>query len=192
MFGFGCRARGATVVDDLEIRNITIIQNPLQSRQITAIGAELKLSINNYLKQLISSPVKSLADIIQFNIDHPDLEKTKEFGQDLFIGSEMTNGIGEEEKEAIKKMEELSAEGFEKIMRDNELDGLVTLGSDAATMLAIGVYPGMTVPGGYDQSEMPFGILFGGLRGSEPKLIEMAFDFEQSTKARKPPPLHNM
>ncbi|KAI9127706.1 hypothetical protein K1719_000699 [Acacia pycnantha] len=185
------RARGATVVDGLEIPNISIIQNNSESGEMTAIAAELKLSINKYLKQLISSPVKSLADIIQFNIDHPALEKTKEFGQDLFIGSEMTKGIGEEEKEAIKKMEELSAEGFEKIMRDNGLDGLVTLGSDAATMLAIGGYPGMTVPGGYDQSGMPFGILFGGLRGSEPKLIEIAFDFEQSTKARKPPPLHN-
>ena len=117
-------------------------------------------------------------------------EKTKEYGQDFFLASEMTSGIGEKEMEAIKKMKELSEKGFEKVMEENELDGLVTLGSDVTTMLAIGGYPGITVPGGYDQYVMPFGICFGGLRGSEPKLIEIAFDFEQSTKARKTPPLH--
>jgi amidase len=39
---------------------------------------------------------------------------------------------------------------------------------------------------------MPFGICFGGLKGSEPKLIEIAYSFEQATLIRKPPPLRNM
>lgn len=34
---------------------------------------------------------------------------------------------------------------------------------------------------------MPFGIYFGGLKGTEPKLIEVAYGFEQATKIRKPP-----
>ncbi|XP_054787576.1 probable amidase At4g34880 [Prosopis cineraria] len=182
------RERGATVVDNLEIANIGIIQNPFLSGEFVALLAEFKLAVNEYLKDLISSPVRSLADIIQFNIDHPDLEKTEEYGQEMLIASEMTSGFGEEEVEAVKRMEELSREGFEKVMKENQLDGLVTLGSDAATMLAIGGYPAITVPGGYDQSGMPFGICFGGLKGSEPKLIQIAFDFEQSTMARKPPP----
>ena len=53
-------------------------------------------------------------------------------------------------------------------------------------MLAIGRYPGITVPGGYDQYGMPFGICFGGLRRSGPILIEIAFDFQQSLHKRKP------
>ncbi|XP_028767240.1 probable amidase At4g34880 [Neltuma alba] len=181
------RARGATVVDDLELPNISVIQNPYKSGDLAVIRAEFKLSINKYLKDLVSSPVRSLADIIQFNINHPDLEKTREYGQGKFIESEMTSGFGEEEREAVRRMEELSEEGFEKVMKANELDGLVTLGSEVAAMLAIGGYPGITVPGGYDQYGMPFGICFGGLKGTEPKLIEIAFDFEQSTEARKPP-----
>ncbi|XP_028767239.1 probable amidase At4g34880 isoform X2 [Neltuma alba] len=67
------RARGATVVDNLEIPNISIIQNPYKSGELAVMLAEFKLSINKYLKDLISSPVRSLADIIQFNINHPDL-----------------------------------------------------------------------------------------------------------------------
>ncbi|KAK4284461.1 hypothetical protein QN277_001291 [Acacia crassicarpa] len=149
------RARGATVVDNLEIPNISIIQSPSKSGEFAVMLAEFKLTLNQYLKDLISSPVRSLADIIQFNIDHPDLENTREFGQDLFIRSEKTDGIGGKEQEAIKKMEELSAEGLEKIMEENELDGLVTLGSDAAALLALGGYPGITVPGRRSTADIP-------------------------------------
>lgn len=88
----------------------------------------------------------------------------------------------------MKKMEELSKNGFEKIMKENELDALVTLGSLASKMLAIGGYPAISVPAGYDDlSGMPFRICFGGLKGTEPLLIQIAYDFEQSTKARRPP-----
>ncbi|GLT42900.1 hypothetical protein SLA2020_168770 [Shorea laevis] len=34
---------------------------------------------------------------------------------------------------------------------------------------------------------MPFGICFGGLKGTEPRLIEIAYGFDQVTKIRKPP-----
>jgi amidase len=39
---------------------------------------------------------------------------------------------------------------------------------------------------------VPFGICFGGLKGSEPKLIEIAYSFEQATFIRKPPPLRKL
>ena len=82
----------------------------------------------------------------------------------MFIRSEKTNGIGQKDMEATKKMELLSEEGFEKMMQENEFDELVTLGSDVAAMLAIRGYPGITVPGGYDQYGMTFRICFGDLR----------------------------
>ncbi|KAF5961924.1 hypothetical protein HYC85_003133 [Camellia sinensis] len=40
-------------------------------------------------------------------------------------------------------------------------------------VLAIGGFPGISVPAGYDHDERPFGICFGGLKGFEPKLIEI-------------------
>lgn len=61
------------MIDNLKIPNISIIQNGSKSGEKVATLAEFKLSINRYLKDLISSPVRSLADIIQFNIDHPHL-----------------------------------------------------------------------------------------------------------------------
>ncbi|KAI9181855.1 hypothetical protein LWI28_019313 [Acer negundo] len=55
------------------------------------------------------------------------------------------------------------------------------------SVLAIGGYPGINVPVGYDSNGVPFGIFFGGLKVTEPKLIEIAYGFEQATKIRKPP-----
>ena len=114
-------------------------------------------------------------------------EMIKEFGQDIFLAAQATNGIGNTEKAALLNLAKLSRDGFEKVMKDNSLDALVTPGADAAPVLAIGGFPAISVPAGYDSKGVPFGISFGGLKGSEPKLIEISYGFEQATKIRKPP-----
>ncbi|OMO92848.1 Amidase [Corchorus olitorius] len=183
------RAKGATIVDDLQIANIDIISDLTKSGELMLLLAEFKSSLNEYLKELKVSPVRSLADIIEFNKNNPDLEKLREYGQDTFLQSEQTSGIGEKERNATKYLEKLSHDGIEKVMKDYKLDALVAPGiSLSMTVLAIGGYPGITVPAGYESNGMPFGICFGGLKGSEPKLIELAYGFEQATKLRKPPP----
>ncbi|XP_047321899.1 probable amidase At4g34880 [Impatiens glandulifera] len=186
------KQKGAILVDDdLKIANIDIILNPFESGESVAMLAEFKLSINVYLKDLISSPVRSLADIIAFNINNAELEHIGEYGygQEILEAAEVTNGIGKEEKEKIEMMEKLSKDGLEKLMKMNELDTIVTIGSNASRVFAIGGYPGITVPAGYDVDGMPFGICFGGLKGTEAKLIEIAFGFEQATMVRKKPTL---
>ncbi|XP_050262739.1 probable amidase At4g34880 isoform X3 [Quercus robur] len=181
------RQRGATIVDNLEIANLDVIMDPSQSSELIALLAEFKISINEYLKELSNSTVRSLADIIAFNLNNPVIEKLEEYGQDEFLASENTSGIGEQEIEAIEMMANLSKYGFGKLMKDNNLDAMVTIGSGACTVLAIGGYPAITVPAGYESNGIPFGISFGGLRGSEPKLIEISYAFEQATRERRPP-----
>lgn len=114
-------------------------------------------------------------------------EKLKEYKQDLFLASEKTKGVGKLEKEALTNLTKASKYGFEKLMKDNRLDALVTPYSDGSSVLAIGGYPGISVPAGYDPNGAPYGICFGGLKGSEPTLIEIAYGFEQATMFRKPP-----
>ncbi|CAN1247763.1 Probable amidase At4g34880 [Linum perenne] len=138
-------------------------------------------------KRLVKSPVRSLADIIAFNINNPDLENTKEYGQELFIAAEKTNGMGKQEMDAVESMNKLSEQGLEAVMKQHELDAMVTVGSDVAAVYAIGGYPGISVPAGYDSKGKPFGLVFGGLKGTEPKLIEISYAFEQATSARKLP-----
>ncbi|KAF8013559.1 hypothetical protein BT93_I1416 [Corymbia citriodora subsp. variegata] len=178
---------GATIVDNLEIENIDIILNPSKNGEMGVLRAEFKHHINEYLGELSNSPVKSLAEVIAFNSNNPELEKMEEYNQDGLIAAQMANLLDEEVVKAERMMKKLSEEGFEKLMKENELDAMVTLGAHAATVLAFEGYPALTVPAGYDDNGMPFGICFGGLKGSEARLIEIAYSFEQATRIRKPP-----
>ncbi|XP_024993502.1 probable amidase At4g34880 isoform X2 [Cynara cardunculus var. scolymus] len=179
---------GATLVENLGVDNFSQISSMLIDETLVLI-AEFKIALNAYLKELVASPVRSLADVIAFNKKFADLEKIKEYPQDFFLAAESTNGIGKLEKEALMNLTRASKHGFEKLMKKNKLDALVTPYANGSMILAVGGYPGISVPGGYDKNGAPYGICFGGLKGSEPTLIEIAYGFEQATKFRKPPPI---
>ena len=59
-------------MDSLEIANINVILDSVQSGALVALLAEFKLSLNRYLSELVHSPVRSLMDIINFNNQHID------------------------------------------------------------------------------------------------------------------------
>ncbi|KAH0451822.1 hypothetical protein IEQ34_019121 [Dendrobium chrysotoxum] len=182
------RLKGAILVDNIELKNVEIMQNITASGEATVLLAEFKLSLNAYLKDLVSSPVRSLADVIAFNNQHPIEERMKEYGQIIFLASQQTNGIGESEKNAMKRMAQLSKEGMEDLIQEKSLDAVIFPDSSMSHAMAIGGFPIISVPAGYNNSGAPFGISFAGLRGSDATLIEIAYAFEQATKVRKPPP----
>ncbi|KAL9328846.1 hypothetical protein ACSQ67_003849 [Phaseolus vulgaris] len=179
------RERGAVLVDNLEIENINEIYSG--TSEGIAMAFEFKYSLNAYLKDLVTSPVRSLADVIAFNNKHPKLEKVEKYRQGLMLQAEKISG-SKTLKQALLNLTRLSQDGFEKVMKGNKLDAVVVPFAIFSPVLAIGGYPGITVPAGYEKG-VPFGVCFGGLRGSEPKLIEIAYSFEQVTMIRKPPPL---
>jgi amidase len=45
-----------------------------------------------------------------------------------------------------------------------------------------------TFPPDFDAKPMPFGVSFTGTACTEPRLLELAFSFEQATRRRIPPP----
>jgi amidase len=49
--------------------------------------------------------------------------------------------------------------------------------------------PNLLAPPGVDAKPTPFGVSFTGSACSEPRLIELAYAFEQATKRRRPPEL---
>ncbi|GMJ08857.1 hypothetical protein like AT4G34880 [Hibiscus trionum] len=183
------RQRGAVLVDNLDASKFMEVYEDIGTNEILAMTAEFKLAINSYLQTLEVSSVRSLKDLIEFNNKNSDLEKIEQYGQERFLEAEATNGIREKEQEAIQKLADMSRDGFEKIMRENNLDALLASPlSLASSILATGQHPGITVPAGVDGEGLPFGLCFGGLKGSEPTLIKVAYDFEQATKIRRPPP----
>ena len=58
------RQGGAVLVDHLKIVNILEYGN---SSEQTALEIEFKIALNTYLKELVTSPVRTLADVIAFN-----------------------------------------------------------------------------------------------------------------------------
>ncbi|KAI3882272.1 hypothetical protein MKX03_024556 [Papaver bracteatum] len=179
---------GAVIVDHLAITNINTVLNPNLSGQDLVEKFELKVALNDYLEELVSSPVRSIADVIAFNYKYTSLEKTAMYGQEFFIASQKTSGkIGAAEIKVLEKVQRLDEYGFVSLMIKNKLDAIVTPGTRFSTVLSLGGHPGINVPARYKRNGMPIGITFGGLRGSEPKLIEISYAFEQLTLARKPP-----
>ncbi|KAH0746928.1 hypothetical protein KY285_008585 [Solanum tuberosum] len=178
--------KGAVLVDNLVIPSTDLVYNAIAVAQNIALSAEFKMDLNAYLKHLVHTQVRSLADVIAFNKISPPVK----YGQDIMLKAEKTNGIGKLEREALRNITKACKYGFEKMMKENKIDALMSPGADIAGHLAIGGYPGINVPAGYDKTGTPFGISFGGLKGSEPTLIEIAYGFEQATHMRKPPPSH--
>ncbi|CAN1802787.1 Probable amidase At4g34880 [Linum perenne] len=155
--------------DGLKGKKIGIVRNPFMNK---VNDSTVLTTFNRHLEMFIQQGAT---------------ERMEEFGQELLVAAEMTNGIGKNETEAIRLMDELSREGFEAVMKQHELDAMVTIGSDVSSVLAIGGYPAISVPAGYDEQGKPFGIVFGGLKGTESSLIEASYAFEQATKARQAP-----
>ncbi|KAL1917837.1 uncharacterized protein VTP21DRAFT_3671 [Calcarisporiella thermophila] len=153
---------------------------------------EFKVGLNNYLQnELESSPVRSLADIIEFNEKHKDKEM-KLFGQDLLIRSQATKGL--EDPEYLKSRStnlKLAREmGIDKVLNDYNLDVLVVPSEPLApetTPAAVAGYPMITLPFGYDEDGLPLGISFIGRAYSEQLLLKIGYAFEQATRARVPP-----
>jgi amidase len=106
-------------------------------------------------------------------------------------------------KEAIKNMKTATREmGINRVMKKYNLDALISpTGSPAwktdlvngdkyyistTVFAALSGYPNINVPMGFIDN-VPVGISFYGKKWSEPKLIEIAYSYEQKTKHRKKP-----
>ena len=93
-------------------------------------------------------------------------------------------------------------EGIDAAMKTHRLDALLFPGSAWANIAARPGYPTVIVPfgvvpntptppfpDGFAAMPARYGVSFTGTACSEPKLIALAYAFEQATKRRVPPPL---
>ncbi|KAK4378253.1 hypothetical protein RND71_000115 [Anisodus tanguticus] len=178
--------------DGLKGKRIGIVRHPFVEMIHGAIEKSAFQHHLDLLRQQGATLVDDMSiprieEIMDSNHSGELLEKLTEYDQHTFIEAEKTNGYGEHEKEVVEKLKNLSRNGFEKMMKDHELDAMVAPGSCASPVFAIGGYPAITIPAGYESDGMPFGMCFGGLKGTEPKLIEVAYALEQFSKVRRPP-----
>jgi amidase len=164
----------------------------------------MKRDFNKWLASLGErAPVKSLAELRHFNIDHQKAGAIK-YGQSLLDISDEMDVEADRARYADDRARDLElagAHGIEEVMRAERLDALLFPGSSGAAIAARPGYPTVIVPfglvpnaptpafpEGFAAKPSPYGVSFTGLSCSEPRLLALAYAFEQATRRRIPPP----
>jgi len=168
----------------------------------------MKRDFDAWLRSLgDAAPVKTLTELRQWNIAHQRAGAIKYGQAQLDVSDEMNLQADRARYEADRRKDVyLSAtHGIDEALQKDRLDALLFPGVSSANIGARPGYPTVTVPyalipvgGGtgnnafpadFEPSPAPYGVSFTGTKCSEPKLIALAYAFEQATKKRVRPPL---
>jgi amidase len=170
----------------------------------TVLKYGMKRDFNRWLASLgPSAPVKSLTELREFNLAHTAAGAIK-YGQwDLDNSDEMDVERDRARYEADRAKDILLAatQGIDAALREHRLDALLFPANRGANIAARPGYPTVIVPfgmvpnapippfpAGFNAKPAPFAVSFTGTACSEPRLIELAYAFEQATKRRVAPP----
>ncbi len=163
---------------------------------------EFKAGLEAYLAAS-NAPVRTLAELIAFNKANAEREMPY-FGQELFEQANAKGSLADRAYiEARDKARRLAGpEGIDAALKAQNLDALIAPSMSPAWLTdpingdhftgagygaaAVARYPSITVPMGETRG-LPLGLTFMGPAWSEAGLIELAYAFEQKTRARKPP-----
>jgi len=156
-----------------------------------------------------SAPVKSLTELRQWNVAHQKAGAIKYGQAQLDISDEMDVRSDRVRYEADREKDVLlsATQGIDAVMKAHSLDALLFPGGSGAAIAAKPGYPTVIVPfglvpnapaalpspapafpDGFDARPAPFGVSFTGMACGEPRLVALAYAFEQATKRRVPPP----
>jgi amidase len=167
----------------------------------------MKRDFNKWLASLgAAAPVKTLTELRQWNIAHQRAGSLK-YGQALLDISDEMNVETDAARYRADREKDLrlsATNGIDAAMKNYQLDALLFPGPSSAAIAAKPGYPTVIVPFGlvpnaplapappfpetFAAKPAPFGVGLTGLACSEPRLIELAYAFEQATKRRIPPP----
>jgi amidase len=165
----------------------------------------MKRDFNAWLATLgPNAPVKTLSALRAFNLAHGSRVALKYGQSNLDISDEMDVEKDREryETDRAKDIVLAGTRGIDAALKEHKLDALLFPGGSGAAIAAKPGYPTVIVPfafvpnaptpafpAGFDAKPSPYGVSFTASACSEPRLIELAYAFEQATKRRVPPTL---
>jgi amidase len=164
----------------------------------------MKRDFNAWLATLgPNAPVHTLTELREWNITHTKAGAIRYGQSNLDISDEM-DLQADRARYQLDRAKDIAlggTHGIDEVMKANNLDALLFPGANGAAIAAKPGYPTVIVPfgmvpnapptpfpDGFDAKASPFGVSFTGMACSEPRLIELAYAFEQATKRRVPPP----
>jgi len=164
----------------------------------------MKRDFNQWLASLgVHAPVKSLTELREWNVRHQKAGAIKYGQARLDISDEMDIEADRAryQTDRAKDLQLSATNGIDAVMKEHRLDALLFPGANGYAIPAKPGYPTIIVPfgfvpntptpafpEGFKPNPAPFGVSFTGMACSEPRLIELAYAFEQATKRRVPPP----
>jgi amidase len=194
------RNAGAELIDPVNLPSF----GKMDDSEFQVMLYEFKDGLNKYLASLgPDAPIKTLSELMAYNEIHSDTEM-RYFGQQTLRLAEQKGPLTEQayldaRERCIRWARD---EGIDAAMNEHRLDALVAPSGGPAhrtdfiygdrdiggssSYAAVAGYPSITVPAGFLQG-MPLGISFFGSAWSEPKLLKLAYSFEQATHARRAP-----
>jgi amidase len=163
----------------------------------------MKRDFNKWLASLgPSAPVKTLTDLRIWNITHQRAGAIKYGESDLDVSDEMDVQADKQryEEDRAKDVALSATHGIDEVMKAQSLDALLFPGASGASIAAKPGYPTVIVPfglvpnapmppfpDGFNAKPAPMGVSFTGMACSEPRLLAVAYAFEQATKRRVAP-----
>ena len=194
------KRQGAEIIDPADLPS----HGKYNDSEFDVLLYEFKADLNAYLAKLKPNvKPRALKDLIEFN----ESNRSKEmpfFGQEIMILAEAKGPLTDKTYlDALAKNRQLSqAEGIDAVVQKYKLDAIAAPAGGPAwltdlvagdhdiggssTPAAVAGYPNIALPAGFARG-LPVGISFFGPAHSEPKLIKLAYAFEQATRARKAP-----
>ena len=190
---------GGIVIEDLEYGDT----KDLSAAEWEVLLYEFKAGLNDYLRKS-GAPLGSLAELIEFNTAN-EASVMPHFGQELLLAANAKGSLETQEYlDALDISKSRAREIIDGFMTEHNLDALFvptngpaweidhangdTFLIGSSSLAAVSGYPSVTVPAGFVEG-LPIGMSFIGKLWNEKQLIEIAYAFEQTTKARKPPEL---
>lgn len=193
------RAQGATLID-------VVVPNTDKygDTELTVLLHEFKPDLEAWLAAYAPhAPVKTMADIIDFNVKNAKIEMPF-FGQEHLIAAQARPGLDSRDyvKALANNRRYARDKGLDQVLREHKLDALVAptggpawltdyingdhYGGSFSSPAAVAGYPHITVPAGFVRG-LPVGLSFVGKAWSEPVLIGMAYAYEQASRRRRAP-----
>jgi len=201
------RAQGAVIVDPADIPSVLdpdSANNLMLNGRSIVLDYGMKRDFNLWSASLGEyAPVKSLTELREWNLAHRAAGSMK-YEQARLDGSDALDLERDRTRYEVDRAQDLrlnGEHGIDEVMTALELDALLFPGSSSAGIAARPGYPTVIVPfgfvpntrgpdfpEGFQPRPQPYGVAFTGGACSEPRLLELAYAFEQATKRRVPPP----